>query len=654
MDGRVCAMQAGQSSPAEGHRAYCFGPFALDLERKGLFRGTEQIPLRPKSFDVLLHLAMHHGTLVSRDALLKSVWGKAIVGDGSLTQCLIEVRRAIGDHDRTMIRTIPRRGFVMELPVTLRESGRMPGDPTLSNERHMPAATGRQSAAGSVSRRRVAFFVALLLATVLIGMQVTESLFDKASKNPAATPGYGVQKSIAVLPFVDMSAQNDQAWFGDGVAEEIINLLAQSGDLQVIARTSSFAFRDRPGADIATIGDALRVTHVLEGSVRKDRDIVRITAQLVDVRNNAHVWSQTFDRNLADVLAVQDEIAISVAEALSVALPSTARKRSARTVDLKSRERYLQGRFLYNRRKPGDMERARLYFEEAVELDPHHGAAWAALAGAYTVLWSDDVLTEDAALALMGVAVEQALISAPELPDTHLRAARYYYWSGQTELARLHYDKVRELGGNSPLILVQTAASLAQRLELEEAIALQRRAIALDPISSTYRIALVQYLLADGSYEEALVEIGEAEDLNPGTPITGSLRAQTYVLLRRHEDALATLVSLPATDEHYAYEAMALLEAGRYGDAALAAQRLANRNEFSAAAARAMLHAFQGEREQALGALEQLSRICEAGYDPACHFGRGEINTMRISPFFRPLHDDARWKAWLASTDRSH
>jgi TolB-like protein len=192
-----------------------------------------------------------------------------------------------------------------------------------------------------------------------------------AERNAVVGPA---QLSIAVLPFVDMSEAQDQAYFAEGLSEEILNLLAQSTTLRVTARTSSFAFKGR-SVDIATIAGALKVTHVLEGSVRKSGNRVRITAQLVDGVGSVHIWSQTYDRDATDVFGIQDEIAAAVAESLQVTLTGDAQPRPVQTGNVAAFERYLQGRYFFNRRGESDLARAEDYFQQALQIDPSYSRA---------------------------------------------------------------------------------------------------------------------------------------------------------------------------------------------------------------------------------------------------------------------------------------
>lgn len=240
--------------------AYRFGRFRLDLGLGALISNGHEIRLRPQAYEVLRILAENHGKLVTKAHLFRAIWGDKVVTDNSLTHCLIDIRRAIGDFDFSMIRTVPRRGFIFTLPVT---------------EVRVNSASQRQY------------------------MQLPNS--------------------IVVLPFVDMSEEGNQRFFADGLVEEILNSLAQIPDVRVIARTSSFSFRERD-VDIATIAEQLNVKHALEGSVRKSGARVRITVQLVETATSLHLWAQTYDREVHDVLRVESEVARAVANQLQFRL----------------------------------------------------------------------------------------------------------------------------------------------------------------------------------------------------------------------------------------------------------------------------------------------------------------------------------------------
>jgi TolB-like protein/DNA-binding winged helix-turn-helix (wHTH) protein len=285
-----------------------FGAFVLDVDRGALLQDGADVPLRPKCFQVLSYLVEHHGLLVTKDEVLGAVWPGVVVTEDSLTQCLIQIRKVLGDDSRDMVRTVPRRGYLFDVPVTVHEPDKdpiAPGAPDSLMSRRRPS--------------RWSVGAGIILALAIAVNWWNARIQHVEDRTPAYVQASILPGSIAVLPFVDMSPKGDQEYFGDGISEEVLNLLAQTPDLTVIARTSSFSFKGQ-NADVKTIARKLNVANVLEGSVRKDGERVRIMAQLVNASNSSHLWSQTYDRTLDDIFAVQSEIAGSVAAVLKVKL----------------------------------------------------------------------------------------------------------------------------------------------------------------------------------------------------------------------------------------------------------------------------------------------------------------------------------------------
>ena len=310
----------------------------LDLERKSLLRGKQELHLRPKSLEVLTALAQNAGRVVSKNELIERVWGNVAASDDSLAQCLIEIRKTIGDSDRTLIRTVPRQGYLLE-----------------------PASQPAPAAQGLLTPLRTVGLLVIFVAAALGWWQLRPPSSDEVAASSAAV---ATPPSIAVLPFVDMSESQDQGYLGEGFAEEILNLLVRSNDLRVIARTSSFAFRDE---DIATVRDALDVTHVLEGSVRRIDDRLRITTQLIDADSSVHLWSNTYDKTIGDVFEIQTDIAVSVANALEVALRLSGRSDVG---DPYAHALVLQARALGHSLRPEAIPVARELLEKALAIDP--------------------------------------------------------------------------------------------------------------------------------------------------------------------------------------------------------------------------------------------------------------------------------------------
>ena len=610
------------ATPGIGQRQYSFGEFTLDVDGGALRKGSDEVRLRRQSFEVLRYLLEHHGRLVSKKELLDSVWGDTVVTDGSLTQCVIDVRRAIGDDARQTIRTLPRRGYVFAAPVIESPS---------SHDAIAPSQSAGRDTRGSWP---LAAGAVLLLAAAAAWWLLP---FD----SPAETDQASRLDHIAVLPFADMSEAGDHGYFSDGIAEEILNLLAESPDLHVIARTSSFTFRGED-ADIATIAEKLGVAHVLQGSVRRSDNRLRITSQLIETATSTEVWSDSYEREVGDVLVLQSEIAAAVAVALKATLSVDAVTPPAESANAEAYERYLQGRLFHNRRAQGDAERAEEYFRQALEIDATYGRAWAGLAGVYFVRMAEDNSEKVATLAAWKEAVEQALRYAPEDPEVQLRAAHFYWNNGQRDTARKHVRQATVLDPNNPLVLAAWAGSNVFHGRLDEAIARQRQVVALDPLGAIEQRNLAVMLAGAGRYDEALSHEQKALDLNPAyRPEFERLVSAIFTAQGRFEEALEIVRRWPAGGNRDRGLGLIYHGLGRSSEATAALENLTAGTDADAAFAAAEVYGYRGELDEAFKWLH----TC---LDRANPYGREAWMTeARLSPFLVTLHDDPRWEKTL-------
>jgi len=282
------------------------------------------------------------------------------------------------------------------------------------------------------------------------------------------------------LPFADLSAERDQEYFGDGIAEEILNALAKVGALHVAARTSCFAFRGT-SIDAREIGRRLGVEALLEGSIRKAGNRVRITVQLIDARNGYHLWSERFDREIEDIFAIQDEIARSVIDALGLSLTQREERRflKASTKNVEAYEFYLRARKLFQQWTRQNIELARQMFERAIELDPHFAAAWAGLATAHVYLFSwggsdpDLQKAHDASI--------RALELDPELADAHVAAGQSFSMEQRYSEASAAFERAIELDPTLFEACYYYARSCFKAGDLEKALKLFKKAQAIRP-----------------------------------------------------------------------------------------------------------------------------------------------------------------------------
>lgn len=355
----------------------------------------------------------------------------------------------------------------------------------------------------------------------------------QAGLDPTVDP-----RSVAVLPFVDMSPQGDQAYFSDGITEEILNALAQLPELRVPARTSSFSFK-RSRLPVRDIARQLGVASVLEGSVRKDGDIVRITAQLIDARSDRHLWSRTFDRKLEDVFAVQSEIAHTVAEALTVRLGDKGTVGTAsRVPNAQAHDLYLQGRFHWNRRSGDDLRRAIQYFEDATRADSAYAGAYAGLALAYAVLpLSDAGSPLMPALRNAEDAAARAIALDPSAAEAHAALGYAYHWEWRWADAERALRRATELDPTNATARQWYGEHLVQMGRARDAEAELRRAVMLDPLSPIANVNLGLVLLLGGQVHQAIAQLEQTSRMDPSFWIPLLLLHRAYLLVGRTEES---------------------------------------------------------------------------------------------------------------------
>jgi adenylate cyclase len=307
--------------------------------------------------------------------------------------------------------------------------------------------------------------------------------------------------SIAVLPFVDMSPDKDQGYFCEGVAEEILNALTKIESLHVAARTSSFQFKEGEG-DIRQIGKSLGVKTILEGSVRKSGNQLRVTAQLIKVADGYHLWSKSFDQELKDIFAIQDEIATCIAQSL---LDTLTAIKTTSSRDVQAYEHYLRGRQFFNRFRKKDIDFARQMFRQAIDIDPEFALAWAGYADCFSFLMMY-VDPKDSYCEEAGKASERALELSPELAEAHASRGLAYLISEEFEQAEAEFEKALELNPSLFEAYYYYGRARFHQGDLEKAADMFAKAAAVNPDDYQSRLLRVQILRGLGRMDEALVE----------------------------------------------------------------------------------------------------------------------------------------------------
>jgi adenylate cyclase len=460
-----------------------------------------------------------------------------------------------------------------------------------------------------------------------------------ASVAPATAPAATAisDKSVAVLPFLDMSEKKDQEYFSDGLSEEVLDLLARIPELHVVARTSAFSFKGKSD-DIPTIARKLLVTNVLEGSVRRSGNHLRITAQLVRADNGYHLWSQTYDRKLDDIFKIQDDIAGSVVQALKVALLEGSPPKATETQSTEAYTLYVQAKSMISRANTqGEYEKVADYLQRVLKLDPKFAPAWALLSKVHSYRAEESTsgpLAQDIEEARR--AARQALALDPLLPEAHqamkiILSAFDWDWTGaQAEAQRaLALDP-----GNSDVVL--SAGVLAFVLgQYDKALTFFQRAAATDPLNSDAQLWLSWSFWRAGKYSEALGAVRKVLDLNPGQTYGHFIVAS--MLLKAGDSAGAlTEIDLGSDYERSLSRAYVFHALGRKADADLAITVFERKYAEGDAYHIAGLHAFRGESDLAFAWLDRAYRQRDTA-----------LEYVKCDLLFENLQADPRYKAFL-------
>ncbi|ANO52728.1 tetratricopeptide repeat protein [Woeseia oceani] len=471
----------------------------------------------------------------------------------------------------------------------------------------------------------------------LIADQLSEA--RQQARNEAMQTSIG-DKSIVVLPFINMSDDARNEFFSDGISEELLNLLAKIPKLRVISRTSAFSYKGKD-VTIAQVAADLNVSHVLEGSVRKAGDRVRITAQLIDARTDTHVWSETFDRQLGDIFAIQEEIASSVSERLTLSLlADTPRPRSTNP---QAYALYLQARFLGNQGSTDGYAQAVTLLEQVLTLDPAYANAWDALAGNYLNQASKGLRPWNEGFELARNAAERALAIDPLYAPAYARLG----WvallrDSNLAVAAQHYQRALELGPTNVRTIGDAASVLKSLGRLDECIALDEFVVARDPVNAIGYFNLGGSYLHAGRYDQAIATLRTALQLSPNR-IGGYYQLGIAQLLAGDAaESMAAMQREPLAVLQLLGKVLASHALGEFDVANQLQAELIEQHEQEAAYNIAYVMAYRGQVDSAFEFLQQ----AVSNEDP----GLADVVT---EPLFANLHRDPRWLPFLQSMGKA-
>jgi len=452
----------------------------------------------------------------------------------------------------------------------------------------------------------------------------------------AAAPGAIPRKSIAVLPFVNMSSDKDQEYFSDGLTEELIDLLSQVTDLRVPARTSSFYFKGK-SEDVAAIAQKLRVAHVLEGSVRRSGQTMRVTAQLIRADDGYHLWSKTYDRNVKDIFKVQDEIAATVVDALKAKLlPAQELTGRHRTAKPEAYKQYLIGVQLRLPDTPATVPQALAAFRRAIAIDPDYAAAYSALSEAE---WraGDMGVGDPASVERAADAADRAIALAPDSPEGYWARGQfrnYYYfdWAG----AQSDYQKALALDPKFVPALIQQGDLQATLGHVSDGIESMRKALALDPLSVMAWRRLAHFYTHSRQFVAAREALDRLQQLDPESN-RGRNAVDLDLLSGRAQEALEVGQREVANNFRFVIIAMAQHALGRPAESKQALDSLVRLASSSLAYQIAEVHAWRGEKDQAIDWLERAYQQHDGG-----------MTYVAYDRYLDSLRGDARFRALLS------
>ena len=539
----------GSTLLALAHRLpsrFRIGDWTVDSSSCYLSRGEESVKLEPKVMEVLVFLAARPGEVVSREALEGSVWAGTVVGYDTVTGAIQKLRRAFGDNSRhpRIIETLSKKGYRLVTPVA----------PLAEPPGPVPPVTERSAA---VSGERalskpllVSIAVVLILLVAILAFRPWTAEINNTSTLPSRP------KSIAVLPFDNLSGDPTQDYFSDGITDDLITQLAKLSDLTVIARDSTFVYKGQP-VDVREVAERLGVSYLLHGSVRRKETSVRVNAQLINASAGNHIWAESYEEPMSDIFEVQDQITQNIVSALAARMNAREREELGRpqTDNPEAYDSFLQGRERFFRfANKNENRKAREYFISAVTFDPDFSMAYAMLAWthAFDAMngWSPD--REKSLLQARGLAVK-ALSLEERLPLAYFVAGLSY----------------RETG------------------EYVKALVEAEKAIRYDPNYANAHVLLATLLYYAGRPEEGLERIKKAIRLNPHHPYNYTFHlGQAYYILRRYDEAIETfqqgLASNPASERLHVWLAAAYAQAGISDEAEWQADQILTLNpEFS-------------------------------------------------------------------------
>src|SRR2546425_5986964 len=637
------------------HQLHRFDGFTLDVDRGCLLRGAQEIKLRPKPFEALKYLVENAGRLISKAELIEKIWPDTAVTDDSLVQCLIEVRRALGDDAQEIIKTVPRRGYIFEKPV---ESG--PGAPlrTYKEETtgvqvvieeeetngHPVIATPRLPTASSAlfpehkatSTERLTAAIKqhrLMTATAVLALAVAAAAVIYFSR-----PGESID-SVAVMPFVNVSADPSMDYLSEGISDSIINNLSELPSLRVSSFNSVLRYNGKK-KDPQAIARDLNVRAFLVGRLTRHGDDISISSELIDARDNRHLWGQQYNYKFADIVLLQEEISRNITRQLRLRLSSAEQKQVAKhyTESTQAQEEYWKGRYHMRKLTPQELQESIRYFNRAIELDPNFALAYAGLASSYSTLGARGTLSPMEAYPRVTAAATKALELDDTLAEAHHAQARVKRDNWDLAGAERELKRAIELNGNYAEARHNYSHLLIALGRPAESLSESKRLLEIDPLDLQWNAHLGWYYLRMRQYDQAIAKCLGTLEMGENFWSHYYL-GQAYEQIGRYEEAIAQFKkAIPLSKgnpEATAALGHAYAVSGQEGEAQKVLEELReySKHQYVSPDNQALIYAGLGEKSKAI---EQLQKA----YDERA----GQLIYLKVDPRFDSLRADARFQ----------
>ena len=634
--------------------AYEFENFILIPDEKQLLRDGKRVALTPKAFDTLLMLVENHGGLITKEEFLSKLWPDSFVEEVALAHNISQLRRALRNvsQEVALIETVPKRGY--RFVGTVRETtsaalatesaekanspiSAPPADPVPETGRLLDRSTV-ETLRQLTRRATVRFAAGIMLLFVVVSWSVLKPGWPKPSVRI---------NSLAVLPLANLSGDPNQEYLSDGLTDELITALAPVPGLRVVSRTSAMQYKNTRKS-MPEIGKELNVDAIVEGSVAREGDRVRVRVQLVRASTDEHVWAEAYERSARDMILLQDELAQDITSEIRIKanLPGLASHNLGSAIDPEAHVLYLKGRYFWNKRDQAGLVKAIDFFQQAIEKDPKYAAAYSGLADCYLLLGGYGFISATEALQKAKTAAEHALALDDGLAEAHTSLALISLqldWNW--EEARQQYQRALQLSpGYATAHHWYGDAYLALLGKFDEAVAELRNAQELDPLSPIIITDLGKDLYLARRYDEAIPYFRKALELDPHFSWAHTWLELTLVEKGLYLEALSDLEGQKQSLTPSYFETLSAYAHARAGQVNEARSEL---RELHALSARehvdpsffAMIDIALGNKDKAFYWLDRAVQANSSG-----------MTELRVWPVFDPLRSDPRFHSLLLRT----